>query len=87
MLQHSFLMYFVAFVAAVFVLRLARFTFTFGMQMIEDSITGIFSSCDTGIRSFFLKVDYIVNDWTLFKIHTFKVRWHYIAAFLYVITR
>lgn len=87
MFQHSFLMYFVAFIAAVFVLRLARFAFTFGMQTIEDFIGSIFTKENNTVRDFFLKVDYVVNEWAFFRIGTFRVRWHYIAAFLYVATR
>lgn len=86
MSQNNFLMYFVAFIAAIWVLRLARFTFTFGMQTVEDFIEMIFPKRNTTVRDFFLKIDYVVNKWALFKIGTFKVRWHYIVAFLYVVT-
>ena len=87
MSQYSFLMYFVAFIAAIWVLRLARFTFTFGMLTIEKFIESILPEGNAVIKGFFLKIDYVVNQWALFKIGTFRVRWHFIAAFLYVITR
>ena len=87
MTQENLLVHFVGFIAAIFVLRLARFTFTFGMQTIEDFMRGTFTKYDTIFRDFFLKVDYIVNKWALFSIGTFKVRWHYIVAFLYIVSR
>ena len=87
MTQENFLLHFVAFIAAIFVLRLARFTFTFGMEMIEDFMRSAFTKSDAAIRDFFLKIDYVVNKWALFNIGTFEVRWHYIVAFLYVATR
>jgi hypothetical protein len=87
MITENLLMHLVGFIAAMFVLRLARFTFSFAMQSIEDPLRENFPENDTVIRDFFLKVDYVVNGWTLFKIGIYRVRWHYIVAFLYVITR
>ena len=84
MTQENFWIHFVGFIAAMFVLRLIRFTFTFAMQCIEDPLRATFPKDEIAIRDFFLKIDHVVNDWTLFKIGVYKVRWHHIVAFLYV---
>ena len=72
-------MYFVGFIAAIFELRMLRFTITLLFGMVEDTLRESFPKYDSTLRDFFLKIDFAVN-----KLRILGIRWHFIAAFLYV---
>ena len=79
MTQETVLMYFIGFIAAIFVLRMLRFTITLLFGMVEDTLRESFPKYDSTLRDFFLKIDFVVN-----KLRILGIRWHFIAAFLYV---
>jgi len=79
MTQETVLIYFIGFIAAIFVLRMLRFTITLLFSMVEDTLRESFPKYDSTLRDFFLKIDFAVN-----KLRILGIRWHFIAAFLYV---
>jgi hypothetical protein len=79
MTQETVLMYFIGFIAAIFVLRMLRFTITLLFGMVEDTLRESFPKYDSTLRDFFLKIDFAVN-----KLRILGIRWHFIVAFLYI---
>jgi hypothetical protein len=86
------------FLLVVFILRVARFTVMFGSTFIEECLLKQFAGKkmyknswgnnasyeygehESEIKAFFQKVDYLVNKLTIL-----GIRWHYVAAFLYIV--
>ena len=86
------------FLLVVFILRLARFAVMFGTTFIEEySLEHLagnkkyknswgntanyeYGKHEDSIKAFFQKIDYLVNKLTIL-----GIRWHYVAAFLYIV--
>lgn len=89
---------FIVFILAVFLLRLARFAVTFAADWLEEILLNNFAGKkeytnsrgnvahyqygenEEKIKAFIRKIDFIVN-----KVTVFGIRWHFVAAFLYVL--
>ena len=67
------------FILSVFVLRMLRFCITSIYLIVEDYLRENFTKYDTQIRDHFEKWDFVIN-----KMQIFGIRWHFIAAFVYV---
>ena len=79
MTKEIFLMDFIAFIAAIVVLRLIRYVITGIFCTVEDTLLEYFSKNTVIIKNFFSKIDFLVN-----KMRILSIRWHILLAFLYV---
>ena len=79
MTQRDFFIDIFGFILAVFVLRMLRFCITSIYLAVKDYLRENFRKHDTQIRDHFQKWDFVIN-----KMRIFGIRWHFIAAFVYV---